>query len=289
MTTQEHAIFEDEDVVLWMMSWLTPAETCRIAAVCRMFSVVACHDRLWRYHCWGQRARHHPRFVLVQDPIDRMHDVGDLVRAGVLATEDDFEGWKHEYLRAERDGSRDHFEDAAELCSLRFVYRRKRGPDRRALVDHFCFGPDGACDNHPMNVEAISPVHFPFRFEWRFSHSSRAVEMGSADEPFPVLYASREADWSWRLENRNVLLTEWLAGCTTAAERGDDAEADGFESLPPPRSAEAMIALERRLNAPAVDHMANTDTAALVLDNMVFMLSFEGAADELTYSELMVG
>ena len=37
---------------------------------------------------------------------------------------------------------------------------------------------------------------------------SRAIVVGPEESPFPTLYASRERDWSWRLENRHLTLQE---------------------------------------------------------------------------------
>lgn len=186
-----------------------------------------------------------------------------------------------------RTAQRTQFLDATELASLRFVYRRKRGSTRAPLSQSFSFGLDGFCDGHPMQTET-STVQWPYRIAWRFSHQQHAVEMGPPDTPFPCLYASREADWSWRLENRNVILTEWLAGVSTAAASSETQEGGDYgesaELLPPPRAMAEMEVLEMQYNLPAPGHEEDFGSDVLAERNII-VVAAGGGEDDLYYQE----
>ena len=110
-----------------------------------------------------------------------------------------------------------------ELSSLRFRWTLKHKPAStlsakasEASPPHaFVFGADGVVGGHPTGEP----------FQWMEQCNARSVVIGPPEAPFPPLYASRAADWSWRLENRNVLLIE-LGGGREGGE-GGGGEGDG--------------------------------------------------------------
>ena len=169
------------------VDWFCPTTLLTAACVCKRWAHLGHADEhLWKQCCWWQRRYKHPRFFLSAEEARR------------IECEEHFRGWRAEFQRAARDSDRDYLHGADELSLLRFSYERQQV---RTLPDGnpepFHFHPDGVL-GHPAGV----------RWEWRLAQSARSVVIGPAESPFPPLYASREPDWTWRLESRNVLLTE---------------------------------------------------------------------------------
>lgn len=170
---------------------LRPCDVLSCARVCRRWLLVAQADDVWSQLCQRQRAE--PR-------MERYRLTSE--RSRTIAASLGFAGWRAEFERAERDSDRDWFLPG-ELSACRFVYRsRLTASDHDGHRSSFCFCVDGLVDGHPSGQ----------RFPWRLDQSARSVVIGPEESPFRPLYASREPDWSWRLENNQVLLLEVDSG-----------------------------------------------------------------------------
>ena len=147
---------------------------------------------MWRTLCRRQRRTKHARFALTD------------ALASHITSDGNFRGWRKEFERAARDSDRDAFL-TAELSSLTFVYQRKRGD----VIDNESASRFPSSLPTASRGRASTAIRSGERWAWRqLSYSNRAIVVGPAESPFPAIYASRELDWTWRLENRNVLLTE---------------------------------------------------------------------------------
>ncbi len=184
LTAAPDSVLEQPDLLYLIFSHLSPWHLLTVASVSRGFSRAASSDTLWKRLCLLHWQWRHARYRLTPQ------------RAEAVEAHGQFKGWRTEFEKAARDSDRDHFVSAKELSELEFYYHRKRGAETPG--QRFRFRRDGSVDGHPTAET----------FPWRLDRSRRAVIVGPREVPFPPLYASRESDWTWRLENRNVVLYE---------------------------------------------------------------------------------
>ena len=181
MAAPSDSVLLQSDVLSSILAHLSPWQVIATERVSHGFRRAAEDNALWRRFCnihWHVR---HERYRLTPQ------------RALAIEADARFKSWRQEFEAAARDATRVRL-SAEELSQLTFDYHRKRG----AMVGlRFRFCPDGLIDG---------PI--PERLPWKLDRSRRAVTIGTREAPCPPLYASREDDWTWRLENRNVVLFE---------------------------------------------------------------------------------
>ena len=225
------------------------------STVCRRWAACAKSEELWREHCHTHRKDKHDRFALTPE------------LECTIAGEPSFSGWRKEFERAERDSDRDQFLPG-ELSSLCFQFTLKSNGQ---ITSGFSFEDSGLVSGHPSG----------HAFPWAFDLNKRAIVIGEHYSPFPTLFASRESNWTWRLENRNVVLTE-LESRDHVRDHGGHA---ALEVQTVPATSEAAIpSLDvpgaARGEGHAVDHNSDLDDiVAVLVGGEVFYLSAEEAAD----------
>ena len=222
------------DTLLLVFSHLSPADAARAAATCSAWADTARAEVLWRAFAIQALGAAGPAHAQHHAPRDRLLNVRDLVDRGYIASEAHFFGWQSEYRRIAADSARDHFTSREELCGRTFVYRRKRGDDRGIASSCFRFRSDGGVDGHPLLMPPVEAGDL--RLTWFFvtepelnlpdhpdgNCKCNAVIITAYGEPSVLLHASREPDWSWRLENKNVILTETPSSSVLPEPRGEE-------------------------------------------------------------------
>mmetsp|Transcript_15798 Transcript_15798/g.47931 ORF Transcript_15798/g.47931 Transcript_15798/m.47931 type:complete len:336 (+) Transcript_15798:161-1168(+) len=204
------AIFENEGVLMQILSFCDVPTLGTCACVCRQWSESVEGDLLWLPLCRAQRADKAERFRINDD------ETGEARRACIRSSES-FRGWRAEYRAAEERARRDRLNEN-ELPAFRFTFTFKRKTlsfsDSPTSTSTLCFSLDGKTLGHPSGI----------RFPWRLTDGGRAVVVGPPEETFLTFKVSRLPDWSWKLENTNILLLE--QGSTAHQDYADCDDSD---------------------------------------------------------------
>lgn len=174
------------DILRLVLSSLDPyALLLSAMGVCELWHGAAKHNALWLPLCRHRWAMKAPRFHLTPEREATLisHPYGPA-------------SWFSAYREAEEDGAREFiFRD--ELTQLRFKFRWRRRLEEDASSG-FIFEEDNFTIGHPFNT----------RFPWVLDDLGVGIQWGPADSMYPKGFVLKLADWSWRIENINAVLTE---------------------------------------------------------------------------------
>jgi hypothetical protein len=250
------AVLENDGLLFQVLSSCDAPTLSTCGRVCRQWSECAASDSLWLPLCHLQRADKATRFRIGDD------DAGQWRREKIRGTAS-FRGWWAEYLDAQEKARRICLSED-ELTSLTFSFTFKRGLRSYAVhpaSQSLCFAPDGKLSGHPSGL----------RFPWRLTEGGLALDIGPEDAPFPKASVKRMADWSWRVENENVLLRE--VGCVTGESGGAaDHSAWGVGGI-----------------SSGGDHPSDSGFAAVMVDGDVFYVQAGDAQAIESMGAMLVG